>query len=61
LKGYAELRIPDKPEKSIEDRISDIVRNLDNLREGQGNNYRAIDKLKEEHENFKKVSAEQTE
>ena len=60
LKGYAEAWTPDKPDKNVEDRISDIVRNLDSLRAVQRNDHKAIDELKNDHKNYKKVIDEQT-
>jgi hypothetical protein len=54
MKASVNLWTPDKPDNSIEDRIADIITNLDRLRDGQSNNTQAIDKLEHDHEKHKK-------
>ena len=59
MKARAEVWTPDNPEKSIEQRIEAIIKNLDRVREEQRAHAHSIDQLKDSHEEHKKQVAEE--
>jgi hypothetical protein len=61
MKVQAEVWSPDNADKSIDERIERIVRNLDVIKQEQRDHAKFIDELKNNHEDHKRSVAEQTE
>jgi hypothetical protein len=60
MKARAEVWSPDDPDKPIEQRIEDIIKNLDRMRDEQSEHAKSIDDLKTSHEEHKKAITERT-
>ena len=60
MKARVEVWSPDDPSLSIEERIGNIINNLDRVRNEQGTHAKLIDDLKDSHEEHKKKITEQT-
>lgn len=60
MRARVEVWAPDDPEKSLEERIEAIVRNLDKIRQEQRQNSESIYDLKDSHEEHKKQVQAQT-
>lgn len=59
MKGRLEVWIPDDPEKSIEQRIEGLVKNLDRIHDKLIEHDHAIDHIRDSHEEHKKQVAEE--
>jgi len=60
MKARAEVWTPDNPEKTVEERIDSIIKNLDRIRDEQREHAQLIDKLKDSHEKHKKQVADES-